>query len=102
MNSPAPTAAASDTSILKSTSPGIPRIIREHFDPDHLISKIEIQQSYNKLQYDRSLKPQTRELIQEHMEKVERDGLISVREVSEEEWSHYTALQKKREEEGNG
>ncbi|WP_057935835.1 hypothetical protein [Algoriphagus resistens] len=92
---------AEEIPVISHSSPGIPRIIKEHFDPDHLLSRIEIQQSYNKLEYDRSLKPQTRELIKEHMEKVEQDGFTSIREVGEEEWNRFNS-RKAGEEEGNG
>lgn len=40
---------------------------------------------HNSLQYNRNLQPHQKELIQEHMEKVERDGFQIHREVPEED-----------------
>lgn len=81
MSSPPPIAAPSDTSKPKSPSPGIPRIIRAHFPPDHLMSRDEVIKCHNTILYDRDMPAHTKELISEHMNKVEREGLRSDYEV---------------------
>lgn len=81
MNSPAPTEKPSTNLTGKSNQAEIPRIIRAHFPPDHLISRDEIQACHNKINYDRSLTDVEKHRLQGHADHVEQYGLMMDREV---------------------
>jgi hypothetical protein len=95
------------SSISSQKPSDIPRIIHAHFPPDHLISRDEVMKCHNSLQLDRSLLPHTKEMIQEHMEKVERDGLkmdveVPAAEADAWNWVNPYLIKTEGEEEENG
>lgn len=67
------------------------------------MSQDEIQKCFNKLEHDRTLHPYQVELIQEHMEKVEKDGFKMDIEVPDNEVTAWDWVKPfLRKEEGNG
>lgn len=75
--------ALTDTPANSATA--IPRIIRAHFPPEHLISRDEIQKCHNKIQFDRSLLDTEKHRLQGHLEHVQQYGLMMDQAVPEEE-----------------
>jgi hypothetical protein len=81
---------SADAVQLSETSPAVPTAMQTTqsaaitLPPDHLQSRDEIQMCFNKITLDRTLTDQDRRRIQDHMEHVERFGLLVYPENGEE------------------
>lgn len=90
MKTQPPTDTHTAGSTPSSGSPEPQAIIRAHFPPDHMMSRDQVTQSHNAIQYDRSLTDVQKHRLQGHIEHVEQYGLmvdLSVPAKEREAWS---------------